>query len=318
LASGTTFMLLYQAVGAGQAGFRASQFVRGGSGALSAALSGAARQAGAEIRTGAGVASIELDGERASAVRLAGGDRLEAGAVACSADPRQAFFDLVGAPNLPVAFVREVKHIKFRGSTARLNLALSGLPRFTAAGDGAAPEALSGHILIAPDLETIERACDDAREGRFSTRPWLDATLPSLLDEGLAPAGQHLLSVDVRYAPYHLRDSGWEACREQIAERTIEILERHAPGIRELVLDRQVLTPLDLEREYGLAEGSIFHGQMGLDQLLFMRPVAGYGGYKTPIENLYLCGAGAHPGGGLTGAPGYNAARQILKNLAHR
>jgi phytoene dehydrogenase-like protein len=310
LASGTTFMLLYQAVGAGTAGFRACQFVRGGSGALSQALASAARQAGAEICTGVGVARIELDGERASGVRLENGEQLEAGAIVSSADPRHTFFDLVGASQLPVAFVREVKHIKFRGSTARLNLALSGLPRFAAAGE--ATEQLSGHILIAPDLEYVERASDAARAGQLPAYPMLDATLPSLLDEGLAPAGQHVLSVDVRYAPYHLAPGSWDECREQLVDSVIAILERYAPGMRGLILERQVLTPLDLEREYGLPEGSIYHGQMGLDQLLFMRPVAGYGQYHTPIQNLYLCGAGTHPGGGLTGAPGYNAARQVL------
>ena len=216
-------------------------------------------------------------------------------------------------------FVREVKNIKFRGSTARLNLALSALPRFEDKGAGATATngnaALGGHILICPDLEALERAYDDAKYGRISEKPCLDLVIPALLDDSLAPAGQHLMSIDVRYAPYHLRVGSWEEQGEVLYERVIGVLEAYAPGIGELVLQHQVLTPLDLERQYGLPEGSIYHGQMGLDQLLFMRPVAGYGQYSTPLENLFLCGAGAHPGGGLTGAPGYNAARQILKQL---
>jgi phytoene dehydrogenase-like protein len=247
------------------------------------------------------------------------GQQVNARAIVSSANPRHTFFDLVGAPHLPLRFVREVKNIKFRGSTARLNLALSALPAF----EGLAIRStqadknllLSGHILICPDLEVLERAYDDAKYGRISERSCLDLVIPSLLDDSLAPAGQHIMSIDVRYAPYHLRVGSWEDRREELYERVIGVLETCAPGIRKLVLQHQVLTPLDLERQFGLPEGSIYHGQMGLDQLLFMRPVAGYGQYSTPLENLFLCGAGAHPGGGLTGAPGYNAARQILKHL---
>jgi phytoene dehydrogenase-like protein len=318
-ASGTTFMFLYQAVNAGPAGFRASRFVRGGAGQLSHALAAAAQRYGAEICTNLGADKIILEGERAAAVLLSDGREVTARVVVSSADPRHTFFDLVGASHLPLRFVREVKNIKFRGSTARINLALSALPGFdhlathSAQADGNA--SLSGHILLCPDLDALERAYDDAKYGRVSERPCLDLVIPSLLDDSLAPAGQHLLSIDVRYAPYHLQTASWEDQAEVLYERVMRVLETYAPGIRELVVQRQVLTPLDLERQYGLPEGSIYHGQMGLDQLLFMRPVAGYGQYATPIENLFLCGAGAHPGGGLTGAPGYNAARQILKHL---
>jgi phytoene dehydrogenase-like protein len=318
-ASGTAFMFLYQAVNAGQAGWRASRFVRGGVGQLSHALAAAAQQYGAEICTGLGVDKILLEDGRAVAVLLEDGQQVKAGVIASSADPRHTFFNLVGAPHLPVRFVREVKNIKFRGSTARLNLALSALPRFDDAALGATDSdenaSLGGHILICPDLQALERAYDDAKYGRISEQPCLDLVIPTLLDDSLAPAGQHIMSIDVRYAPYHLRSGSWEDQGEVLYERVIRVLEAYAPGIRELVLQRQVLTPLDLERQYGLPEGSIYHGQMGLDQLLFMRPVAGYGQYSTPLENLFLCGAGAHPGGGLTGAPGYNAARQILKHL---
>jgi phytoene dehydrogenase-like protein len=318
-AAGTAFMFLYQAVNAGQGAFRASRFVRGGTGQLSLALAEAAQKYGAEICTGVGADKIILEGERAVAVVLDDGQQVKARALVSSANPRHTFFNLVGAPHLPLRFVREVKNIKFRGSTARINLALSALPAFKGLPIGATPAdktiPLSGHILICPDLEALEHAYDDAKYGRVSERPCLDLVIPSLLDDSLVPAGQHIMSIDVRYAPYHLREGSWEEQGEVLYQRVIEVLETYAPGIRELVLQRQVLTPLDLERQYGLPEGSIYHGQMGLDQLLFMRPAAGYGQYSTPLENLFLCGAGAHPGGGLTGAPGYNAARQILKHM---
>ncbi len=318
-ASGTAFMFLYQAVNAGQAGFRASRFVRGGAGQLSQALAAAAQQYGAEICTGLGAGKVILEGQRAAAVLLEDGSRVQARAIVSNANPRHTFFELVGASHLPVRFVREVKNIKFRGSTARINLALSALPRFdhlamhSTQPDGNAE--LSGHILLCPDLDVLERAYDDAKYGRVSEQPCLDLVIPSLLDDSLAPAGQHLMSIDVRYAPYHLQTGSWGDQGEGLYERVMRTLEVYVPGIRELVLQRQVLTPLDLERQYGLPEGSIYHGQMGLDQLLFMRPVAGYGQYATPLENLFLCGAGTHPGGGLSGTPGYNAARQILKRL---
>ena len=318
-ASGTAFMLLYQAIHAGQAAFRASSFVEGGMGRLSEVLADVAREHGAEICTGMGVDQVILDGERARGVRLENGMQISAHAVISSANPRHTFFDLLGAPNLEVRFVREVKNIKFRGSTARVNLALGGLPRFSAGGPHSLipgdPAHLSGHILICPSLEYLERAYDDAKYGAMSRRPCLDIVIPTLLDPSLAPPGQHLMSINMQYAPYHIKHTHWDAERERLGDRVVETLAEYAPGIPELILDRQVLTPLDLERQYGLAEGCIFHGQMGLDQLLFMRPAAGFGQYRTPIKDLYLCGAGAHPGGGVTGAPGYNAAREVLKDL---
>jgi phytoene dehydrogenase-like protein len=174
---------------------------------------------------------------------------------------------------------------------------------------------LSGRILVCPDLEYLERAYDEAKYGRFSSRPCLDLAIPTLLDPSLAPPGRHLLTINVQYAPYHLAEGGWEAAGERLADLVVETLETWAPGTAARILHRQVLTPLDLEREYGLPEGCIYHGQMGLDQLLFMRPTAGSSGSRTAVESLYLCGAGAHPGGGLTGAPGSIAARQAIKDL---
>ena len=310
-ASGTVFMLLYQAAQADQATFRASSFVKGGMGALSETLAQAARDKGAEIRTGSEITKIAIEGDRASGVILNNGEEIQAKAILSSANPLHTFFDLVGAPNLEVRTMREVRNIRFRGSTARLNLALNGLPDF---GLPEPETALSGHILICPSLEYMERAYDDAKYGKFSQHPVLDAVIPTLMDPGLAPSGQHLMNINIQYAPYHLQGTDWEEQHEALASRVIETLEEFAPRIGELVIHQQILTPLDLERIYGLAEGCIFHGQMAFDQLLFMRPVPGYGQYETPIRNLFLCGAGAHPGGGVTGAPGRNAARQVLKS----
>ncbi len=309
-ASGTAFMLLYHYLGAANGGFRSSRFVKGGSGQLSAALASAAREHGAEIRTGAEVMQIKLSDGKATGVQLKGGEEISARTVISNADPRRTFFEFVGAPNLGPTFVRRVRNIRYRGTTAKVNLALSDLPRFRNA------EAhLSGHILICPNLEYLERAYDDAKYGRYSQQPYLDIVIPTVLDSALAPAGKHVMSITMQYAPYNLRESNWNEQREQLGDHIINTLAVYAPNIKEIILHRQVITPLDWERDYGLTEGGEFHGQMGLDQMLFMRPVAGYGQYRTPIAHLYLCGAGTHPGGGVTGAPGYNAAQEVLKDL---
>ncbi len=313
-ASGTIFMMLYQALGAGGSGVRSSIFIQGGSGALSEALASTARHSGAEICTGLSVRKILLEENRAAGVELHDGTEIRARVVLSSTDPRTTFFDLVGTQHLEVRLVREVKNIKFRGSLARLNLALSDLPPLPGVSSGDL-ECYSGHILICPDLEYLERAYDDAKYGDISERPCLNMTIPTIMDASLAPIGQHLLSINIQYAPYRLKAGDWEEQREVLGKRVEETLMKWIPGIDEYIVDRQLLTPLDLEREYGLPEGSIYHGQMGLDQLAFMRPVAGSDGSRTAIENLYLCGAGTHPGGGLTGAPGYNAARQVIQAL---
>ncbi len=354
-AQGTTFVLLYNYLGAAASGgFRASRFVLGGIGQLSAALASAARHAGhgAHIRTEAEVVQILLEedtntGEkRAVGVVLASGEEILAKAVISNADPRRTFFGLVGAPNLEPHFVRRVKNIRYRGCVAKVNLALSGLPKFTSLtppyfpprerggtgeGDiGGWGEYLGGHTLISPSLEYLERAYDDAKYGRFSTQPYLDVVIPTVLDPSLAPSGQHVMSITMQYAPYHLRQgsgggeagdakrggASWDDRQRQILGDTIiNTLAQYAPNLKDLIRHCQVITPLDWERDYGLTEGNIYHGEMTLDQLLFMRPVAGYGQYRTPVDRLYLCGSGTHPGGGITGAPGYNAAREILRDL---
>ncbi len=311
-AAGTVLMLLYNGLGASPGSLRASRFVRGGTGALSEALAQAAGGFGAEIRTGTAVSQILTIDDRATGILLENGEQIEAKIVVSNANPRHTFFKLIGAPEFEIDFNRDVKNIKYRGSTARINLALRDLPNFEGvAGD---TSQLSGHLLLCPDLGYLERAYDDAKYGRLSTSPALDIVIPTLSDPSLAPDGQHLMSVDVRYAPYHLRHTNWdETLRDQLSQRVIDLIAAHAPNIKDLILHQQVITPLDYETDYGLPEGSIYHGQMGLDQMFIMRPIGGYARYQTPFENLYLCGAGTHPGGGVTGAPGYNAAREILQ-----
>jgi phytoene dehydrogenase-like protein len=266
------------------------------------------------------VDNSETDEKQAVGVVMAGGEELRAKVVISNADPGRTFFGLVGAPNLDPHFVRRVKNIRYRGCVAKVNLALSGLPNFTPSlvppdvGGGWAGY-LGGHILISPSLEYLEQAYDDAKYGRFSAQPYLDAVIPSLLDPTLAPAGQHTMSISMQYAPYRLREGTWAQHSQALTDKIIDTLAQYAPNLKGLIRHCQVITPLDWEREYGLTEGNINHGEMMLDQLLFMRPVAGYGQYRTPIEGLYLCGAGTHPGGGVTGAPGYDAAREVLRDL---
>ena len=311
-AAGTTFLFLYHYLGETNGGFRASAFVRGGLGQLAAALAGAARGYGAEIRAGAEVRQILVTAGVARGVALAGGEEIMAQVVVSNADPRRTFFDLVGPLNLEPKFIRRVRNIRYRGGVAKMNLALSGLPQIVGLNEN--DQRLSGHILVSPTLEYLERAYDDAKYGQFSQKPYLDLVIPTVLDPALAPPGQHLLSATMQYAPYHLKEGGWEAQRPALEEKIMDTLAEYIPNLRAILLRQQLLTPCDWEVVYGLTEGGIYHGQMDLDQLLFMRPVPGYGQYRTPIERLYLCGAGTHPGGGVTGAPGYNAAREILRD----
>ena len=310
-AAGTTLMFLYQQLGGMNGGYRSGRYVRGGLGNLSSALANAAQDHGVTIRSDAGVDDILLDQDRARGVVLGDGEAIGSQLVVSSLDPRRTFFKLVGGAHLMPNFIREVRNIRYRGTIAKVNLALSSLPNFTGAEDD---QRLRGFIAISPSLEYLERAWDDAKYGQISARPVLELTIPTLLDSTLAPKENHVMSITMQYAPYHLREMDWNEQRERLGDVVIKTLSQYAPGLSDLILHRQVITPLDWEREYGLTEGCIFHGRMELDQLLFMRPLPGYARYRTPIENLYLCGAGTHPGGGVTGAPGYNAAREILKD----
>lgn len=309
-AAGTVLMFLYQNVN----GLLHHRFIAGGMGQLAAVLAAAITQNGGEIRAGVGVAQLSVNSEHysVSSVVLENGAELEAKVILSSLDPKRTLLGLVGAQNLEPHFMRHVRNIIYRGSTAKLNLALSGLPDF-----GQMDEMqLHGHVRIAPSLDYLEKAYDASKYGRYSPNPYLDITIPTLIDPTLAPAGHHIMAITMQYAPYELRQSTWDAEREALGDHIVQTVSQYAPNLPGLISQRQVITPLDWEQTYGLTEGSIHHGQMGLDQLLVMRPVPGWGQYCTPIANLYLCGAGTHPGGGVTGAPGYNAARQVLRHLA--
>ena len=309
-AMGGAFRMLYHATGGAAHGFRSSAFPKGGIGALSEALAAAARAHGAEIRTRAEVEHVRVEDGAATGVRLAGGEEIPSRCVVSGLDPRRTFFDLVGAPRLGPEFNRRVANIRMRGTTAVFHLLLDGLPPLPDAA-----RRLAGHTLVAPTLDHLERAADDAKYGRISARPHLDMVVPTLHDATLAPKGRHIASIRIRYAPYRLRALSWQdpAARDAVVSGALSVLDEFLPGTRDRILDRHVLTPLDLETGLGLTGGDEYHGQMGLDQLLFMRPVPGWAGYRTPVEGLFLCGSGTHPGGGVTGGPGLLAAREILR-----
>jgi len=287
--------------------------IRGGIGVLAEALATRGRALGAEIRTGTTVERVIVENGAATGVLLADGSVVATKCVVSGLDPRSTFFGLLEPDALAADFSRKIDNIRFRGAVARVHLALSGLPDFTCR--PGAGEHLSGAISIAPSLEYVERAYDAAKYGRVSPHPILDAILPSVADPSVAPAGRHLASITMQYAPFERSDGAWdEAAREEVGDIVVSTLEEYAPGFGALVDDRVVLTPADLESRFGLTEGNIYHGEMTLDQLLFMRPVPGASRYRTPVPGLWLCGSGTHPGGGVTGAPGRNAAREILKS----
>ena len=241
---------------------------------------------------------------------LKNGDEITAGLVVSSLDPRLTFRRLLDADQLPGEFLEDVDRYKFRGSSAKVNLALDALPDFTCL-PGTGPH-LRGAISISPSVDYMERAYDDAKYGRFSRRPYMDIVIPSLTDPSVAPPGKHVMSCFVQYAPYHLADGTWDDQREAFGDTVVDTLAEYAPNIRNIIRHRQVVTPLDLEREWGLSEGNIFQGELTLEQLFFLRPAPGWAQYRTPIGNLYMCGSATHPGGGIMGAPGRNAAMKIL------
>ncbi len=308
-AAGTTLMLLYQSI----CGLLSYRQVAGGMGQLSSALANAAREFGAEVQTNTEVSKVILnndDGYRANGVRLADGQEISANIVLSNVDPQITFFRLVGPQNIDPTFMRSVRNIMFRGSTAKISLALSEVPEFNRQ---ESDDQLRGRIRISPSLDYLEKASDAAKYNNISPEPYLEVVIPTLNDPELAPEGRHIMSILMRYAPFYLDEGDWKSKREELGDLVVNTLGAYAPNLRESILDRQILTPLDLQEEYQLTEGSIHHGQMGLDQLLIMRPVPGWSRYKTPIENLYLCGAGTHPGGGVTGLPGYLAAQELMR-----
>jgi phytoene dehydrogenase-like protein len=307
---GTAFMLLHHQLGASNGALRTAGFARGGIGRLPEALAGAARKFGAEIRTDAEVARIVVRNGAASGVALANGEEIGATKVISNADAKTTFLSLVEPTYLDPHFLLQVKNIRCRGTMAKINFALERLPNFAGADSG---KELAGVIHIGPSLEYLERASDAAKYGRFSKEPFLEITIPSVADPSLAPQGKHVMSVWMQYAPYDLRHESWHEQREILGNAVSDLIEEYAPGFAGSVLHRQVLTPLDLERIIGLSGGHVYHAEMALDQILFMRPLPGWARYGTPVKNLYLCGSGTHPGGGVTGLPGYFAARAILR-----
>src|SRR5450432_2064483 len=310
---GTAYVLLHHYMGEIDGAFRSWGFARGGTGAISEAIAAAAREAGVEIRTEAPIAHIRIQSGRATGVVLENGEEIEASVVSSSVDPRLTFFKMVGRKELPEDFVEDLDRYKFRGSSGKVNLALDGLPEFTALkGFGT---HLRGAISISPSVEYMERAYDDAKYGNFSKRPYIDMVIPSLTDPSVAPPGKHVMSCFVQYAPYKLKPGlNWDDQREAFGNNVIDTIAEYAPNIKNLIINKQVLTPLDLERDFGLSEGNIFQGELSLEQLFFLRPVPGYAAFRTPIKNLYMCGSATHPGGGIMGAPGRLAALEILKD----
>ncbi|HKQ52868.1 MAG TPA: NAD(P)/FAD-dependent oxidoreductase [Pyrinomonadaceae bacterium] len=309
--AGTSAPLLLQAAMDGHAIAPAS-FVKGGAGALAAALAQAAISFGAEIRTGADVASVRVVDGKATAVVLESGEEIQARAVVSNADPRRTFLKLVDPTDLDPNFLMKVRGYRSLGAAAKVNLALDRLPSFNGM---ETPEQLSGRIHVGPSIDYLEHAFDDAKYGDYSKRPYMDITIPTLTDPALAPEGKHVMSIYVQFAPYNLKAGTWDEQREEFGDAVIDALAEYATDLREVVLHKQVITPLDLEQTYSLTGGHILHGEPSLDQFFTFRPVIGYSQYRTPIKGLYLCGAGTHPGGGLTGAPGANASREILKEF---
>jgi phytoene dehydrogenase-like protein len=310
--AGSALVLLVRAAGdphpAGSAIFAA-----GGTGAVTQAMASAAKSAGAEIRSGAEVIEIRVQNGMATGVLLSTGEEIPAKAVISNADPKRTLLKLTDPVHLSPDFVQRIQHYRGNGTVAKVNLALSGVPQFTALQNGASA-ALKGRIHIGHEIDYLERAFDESKYGQFSKQPYLEVTIPSLTDPTLAPEGKHVMSIYMQYAPYKLKGD-WEQQRKALGQTVVKTLAQHAPNLPELILTHQIITPLDLEEKYGLTGGQIFHGDLALDQFFTMRPLLDWARYKTPIENLYLCGSGTHPGAGLTGGSGANAAREILKAL---
>jgi len=315
---GTAYVLLHHVMGKVNGHRGLWGFVRGGMGALSEAIAAAARTAGAKIRTEADVRHILVRDGRAVGVILADGEEIHARCVLSNADPKRTFLALVGEADLDPEFVHRVRAIRMSGYAMKINLALDGLPNFKAQPGTHLMPHHKTTIHICPDMDYIERAWDEAKYGHPSSFPMLEITIPTTYDDSLAPPGKHIMGIFLQYAPYRLREGDWHTLKEMYADRVMDLIEDYAPGFKDRVLERHVLSPLDLEKEFGLTGGNIFHGDMSADQLFAFRPVPGWARYRTPIRGLYLCGAGAHPGGGVMGLPGYHAARTVLRDWRQR
>jgi phytoene dehydrogenase-like protein len=311
---GTAYVLLHHYMGEIDGAFRAWGFSKGGTGQLSMAIASAAQSHGAEIRTEAPVERVLMRNGRATGVVLTDGEEIHGKAVLSSLDPNRTFLRLVGEDALDPEFTTQIKRYKLRGSSGKVNLALDAFPDFTCR-PGAGPH-MRGDVAIAPGIEYLERAFDEAKYGDFSRRPYLNIVIPSLVDPTVAPPGKHVLSAFVQYAPYHIKEGAehWPERRDEFGETVIDTIEEYCPKIRDLILHKQVLTPWDIEEQTGLTEGNIFQGELSMEQLLFLRPAAGWARYRTPVDGLWMCGSGVHPGGGIMGAPGELAAKALLRS----
>jgi phytoene dehydrogenase-like protein len=310
---GTAYVLFHHVMGETNGKRGVWGYVQGGMGGLTQALARAARDLKVDIRCDTEVARILVQNGAVKGVALAGGQEFAAPAVASNADAEVTFTKLLDPAVLPEDFAQAVRRIDYSSASLKINVALTELPDFRAVPGTEAGPQHRGTIHICPDLDYIERAFDDAKYGRPSGQPILECTIPSVVDPSVAPPGKHLMSMFIQYAPYKLREGHWDKLKDDFADRCFDLLNEYAPNFKRSVLARQVLTPLDLERTFGLTGGNIFQGAMSLNQLFFCRPVPGFADYRTPIRGLYLCGSAAHPGGGVMGAAGWNAAREMMR-----
>lgn len=311
--AGSSLVLLIRAAGDNHpAG--SSYFAAGGTGAITQAMAAAAQRAGVEIRTDAEAKEVRVKDGVATGVVLASGEEIATKAVISNADPKRTLLKLVDPTYLAPDFVQKLQNYRTPGTVAKLNFALYGLPDFRAL-KGSTNGALSSRIHIGPEIDYLERAFDESKYGNYSQQPYLEVTIPTLTDPSLAPGGKHVMSVYMQYAPFKLKGTDWESQRSNLGETVVKTLAQYAPDLPNLILDGQIITPKDLEETYGLTGGHIFHGELSLDQFFTMRPLLDWARYRTPIKNLFLCGSGTHPGAGLTGGSGANAAREILKDL---
>ena len=313
---GTAYVLLHHYMGELDGVFRAWGFAKGGNGSVSAAIAAAAQAHGSEIRTSAAVTKILVQNHRAIGAVLENGEEIRADLVVSGADPRRTFLDLVGEKHLPDEFVDAIRRFKFRGASAKVNLALGELPDFSCL-PGRGPH-LRGAISISPSVSYLERAYDEAKYGEPSSRPYMDIVIPSMIDPSMAPPGKHVMSIFAQYAPYHVNGGWTDPRREAFGDAVIDTLAQYAPNLKRAILHRQVVTPADIERVVGLTEGNIFQGELSLQQMFFLRPAPAWARYRTPVHGLYQCGSGTHPGGGVTGLPGHNAAREVLRDFKRR
>jgi phytoene dehydrogenase-like protein len=312
---GSAYVMLHHYMGEIDGEFRAWGLPRGGMGGVSEAIASSARAFGAEIRCEAGVSNVIVQGGKAVGVALSDGEEIYAKSVISSVDPKLTFEHLVDAEHLPDEFRKHIARYKIRGSSGKVNLSLDALPKFTCLQHLSEAEQiayLSGAMSISPNINYLERAFDDAKYGHYSRKPYMDMVIPSLIDPTLAPPGKHVVSLFCAYAPYDLAEGTWEDHRDGFGDAVINTLAEYAPNLKDIILHRQVLSPWDMEQQMGLTQGNIFHGELTLEQLFFLRPAPGYADFTTPVRSMYMCGSGCHPGGGVMGAPGKLAAERII------